>query len=444
MRSLLQNEDTALQGGKGWKQRVLSFTSLALLGSLVLSACNQPAKEEAAAPPETTTGTTTGTASTETAAAGDTVKVGVLHSLSGTMAISEVAVKDATLMAIDEINAAGGVMGKKLDPVVEDGASDWPTFAEKAKKLIQQDKVPVVFGCWTSASRKAVKPVFESMNGLLFYPVQYEGLESSPNIFYTGAEPSQQIVPAVDYLLKQGKKKIYLLGSDYVFPRTANKIIKMQLAAKGGMLAGEEYAPLGSTEFSTIVSKIKAAKPDAIFNTLNGDSNVAFFKQFKDAGFTATSCPILSVSVAEVEAKGIGPENIAGHLVSWNYYETTKTPANDKFVKAYKAKYGTDKVTDDPIEAGYFGVYLWKALVEKAGSFDVDKVKAAAKTADITYDAPEGMVKVDGENHHTWKTVRIGKVRKDGLIDEVWSSGKPVEPDPYLKKFTWAAALAKG
>src|SRR5205085_8255476 len=197
--------------------------------------------------------------------------------------------------------------------------------------LLEQDKVAVVFGCWTSASRKAVKDTFEADNGLLFYPVQYEGLEMSPNIFYTGATTNQQIVPAVDYLLGAGKKKIFLLGSDYVFPRTSNTIIKAQLAAKGGETAGEEYVPLGGTEFSTIVSKIKAAKPDAIFNTLNGDSNVAFFKQFKDAGFTADKCPVLSVSVAEVEAKGIGPENIAGHLVSWNYYQTTKTPANSKF-----------------------------------------------------------------------------------------------------------------
>jgi urea transport system substrate-binding protein len=302
--------------------------------------------------------------------------------------------------------------------------------------------VAVVFGCWTSASRKAVLPVYEGLNGLLFYPVQYEGLESSPNIFYTGAEPSQQIVPAVDYLLKHNKKKIYLLGSDYVFPRTANKIIKMQLAANGGTLAGEEYTPLGATEYSSVIAKIKAAKPDAVFNTLNGDSNVAFFKQLKDAGITAEQMPVLSVSVAEVEARGIGPENLAGHLVSWNYYQTTKTPANEKFVKAYKAKYGADKVTDDPIEAGYFGVYLWRAMAEKAGSVEIAKIREAAKQ-DITFAAPEGEVRVDGDTQHTWKTVRIGKVRPDGLIDEVWSSGKPVEPDPYLKQYPWAAKLAQ-
>jgi len=377
----------------------------------------------------------------QVAHAQDTIKVGILHSLSGTMSISEVSVKDATLMAIDEINAAGGVLGKKLEPIVEDGASDWPTFNEKAKKLLEEDKVAVVFGCWTSASRKAVKPTFEADNGLLFYPVQYEGLEQSPNIFYTGATTNQQIVPAVDYLLSKGMKKIFLLGSDYVFPRTSNTIIKAQLAAKGGETSGEEYVPLGGTEFSTIIEKIKAAKPDAIFNTLNGDSNVAFFKQYKDAGFSADTLPVLSVSIAEDEVRGIGADNIVGQLVSWNYYQTTKTPENDKFVAAYKAKYGADRVTDDPIEAGYFGVYLWKLAVEKAGSTDVAAVKAAAKG--ITFNAPEGKVTIDGDNQHTYKTVRIGKIRADGLIDEVFATDAPVKPDPYLCGYDWAGSLPK-
>jgi urea transport system substrate-binding protein len=408
-----------------------------LVASLV-TACAAPAAP-AAAPAESST-----TPEAEAAAAsGDTIKVGVLHSLSGTMAISEVSVRDATLLAIDEINAAGGVLGKQLEPVIEDGASDWPTFAEKARKLIQQDEVAVVFGCWTSASRKAVLPVFEELNGLLFYPVQYEGLESSPNIFYTGAEPTQQIIPGVDYLVNEvGAKSIYLLGSDYVFPRTANLIIKAQLEAMGVTLAGEEYVPLGGTEFSTIISKIQEAKPAAIFNTLNGDSNVAFFKQFKDAGFTAESLPVMSVSVAEEEVRGIGAENIAGHLVAWNYYQTTDTPENKKFVEAYKAAYGADRVTDDPIEAGYFGAYLWKALVEKAGSTEVDKVREAAAANEISFQAPEGLIKVDGENHHTWKIVRIGKINAEGLIDEVWSSGEAVKPDPYLKGIDWAKDLA--
>src|SRR5258708_1993789 len=373
------------------------------------------------------------------ARAQDTIKVGILHSLSGTMSISEVSVKDAELMALDEINAAGGVLGKKLEPIVEDGASDWPTFNEKAKKLLEADKVAVVFGCWTSASRKAVKDTFESDNGLLFYPVQYEGLEMSPNIFYTGATTNQQIVPAVDYLLGAGKKKIFLLGSDYVFPRTANTIIKAQLAAKGGQLAGEEYVPLGGTEFSTIIEKIKAAKPDVVFSTLNGDSNVAFFKQYKDAGFTADSLPTLSVSIAEDEVRGIGAENVTGQLVAWNYYQTTDTPENKKFVAAYKAKYGQDRVTDDPIEAGYFGVYLWKLAVEKAKSTDVAAVKAAAKG--VEFAAPEGKVKVDGDNQHTFKTVRIGKIRADGLIDQIWATDTWVKPDPYLCTYSWRGTL---
>ena len=376
-----------------------------------------------------------------TAAGGDTIKVGVLHSLSGTMAISEKSVRDATLLAIEEINKAGGVLKKKLEPVIEDGASDWPTFAEKSKKLIQSDKVAVVFGCWTSASRKAVLPVFEQLKGLLFYPVQYEGLEASPNIFYTGAAPNQQIVPAIEYLIKEGKKKVFLLGSDYVFPRTANEIIKLQLAAQGATLAGEEYTPLGHTEYSTVITKILAAKPDVVFNTLNGDSNVAFFKQLKDAGNTPEKIQTLSVSVAEEEVRGIGAPNMAGHLASWNYYQTTDTPANKKFVEAYKAKFGADRVTDDPIEAGYFGVYLWAKAVAKAESTEVEKVKAAAKG--ISFDAPGGPVTINGANQHVSKTVRIGKVRPDGLFDEVWNSGKPVEPDPFLETYAWASSLKK-
>jgi urea transport system substrate-binding protein len=303
----------------------------------------------------------------------------------------------------------------------------------------------VVFGCWTSASRKAVLPVFEELNGLLFYPVQYEGLEQSPNIFYTGAEPTQQIIPGVEFLVNELEaKKIYLLGSDYVFPRTANLIIKAQLEALGVELAGEEYVPLGGTEFSTIISKIQEAQPDAIFNTLNGDSNVAFFKQFKDAGFTAESLPVMSVSVAEEEVRGIGPENIAGHYTAWNYYQTTDTPENEAFVAAYKAAYGEDRVTSDPAEAGYFGVYLWKEMVEKAGSTDVAAVKEAAASGEIEFTAPGGLVKVDSVNQHTWKTIRIGQINEEGLIDEVYASDGPVQPDPYLANIEWAAGIAEG
>ena len=326
----------------------------AVLMSLMLAACGSeppPAPAATAAPAAQQS-------SAPAAPESDTIKVGILHSLSGTMSISETAVHDAELLAIEEINASGGVMGKQLEVVIEDGASDWPTFAEKARKLLQEDEVAVVFGGWTSASRKAMLPVFEANNGLLFYPVQYEGLETSPNIFYTGATTNQQIVPAVEYLLGEGKTKFYLLGSDYVFPRTSNLIINKQLAAAGIEAVGEEYTPLGHTEYSTVIAKIRAAEPDVVFNTLNGDSNVAFFKQLKDAGITAEELPTISVSVAEEEITGIGADNIAGHLVAWNYFQTTDTPENVKFVSAFKAKYGENRVTDDPIEAGYFGVYL--------------------------------------------------------------------------------------
>ncbi len=420
------------------RNRASLWITLLTLLSLLITACAAPAAAPAA---EATAAPAAEAAAAP--AAGETIKVGILHSLSGTMSISEVSVKDATMLAINEINAAGGVLGKQIEPIIEDGASDWPTFAEKAKKLLQQDAVSVVFGCWTSASRKAVKPVFEELNGLLFDPVQYEGLEQSPNIFYTGAEPTQQIIPGVDYLVKElGKKKIYLLGSDYVFPRTANLIIKKQLEAMGVELAGEEYVPLGGTEFSTIISKIQEAAPDAIFNTLNGDSNVAFFKQFKDAGFTAESLPVMSVSVAEEEVRGIGTEYLAGHFTAWNYYQTVDSPENKKFVEAYKKAYGEDRVTSDPAEAGYFGVYLWKAMVEKAASTEVAKVKEAAASNEISFAAPEGMVKIDGETQHTYKIVRIGKVNAEGLIDTVWSTPDAVKPDPYLKNIEWAKGIA--
>ncbi|MEG4813316.1 urea ABC transporter substrate-binding protein [Microcoleus sp. K5-D4] len=377
------------------------------------------------------------------AAAGPTrepIKIGVLHSLTGTMSISEISVKDATLLAVEEINVAGGVLGRPLEAVIEDGASDLQTFAQKAKQLLLEAQVAVVFGCWTSASRKAVQPAFDQGKGLLFYPVQYEGLEQCANIVYTGAAPNQQIVPGVNYLLAQGKRKIFLLGSDYLFPRTANRIVKAQLAAQGGELAGEVYLPLGSREVGEAIAHILAVKPDAILNTLNGDSNVAFFQKLREAGVKPDDLPVMSVSVAEEEVRAIGPSNIAGHLVVWNYFQTVDTPENRKFVKAYKARYGENRVTDDPIEAAYLGVYLWKQAVEKAGSTDVVKVRAAAKN--IEFAAPSGKVKIDAQTQHTWKTVRIGKVRLDGQIEEIWNSGAPVQPDPFLKGYPWAAALA--
>lgn len=413
------------------KRNWLKGAALALSAGLVLAACGNNGNGGASSAPAS---------SAPAAAAGDKVKVGILHSLSGTMAISEVTVKNSEMMAIKEINAAGGVLGKQIEPIIEDGASDWPMFAEKARKLLTEDKVATVFGGWTSSSRKSMLPVFEELKGLLWYPVQYEGLESSPYIFYTGATTNQQIVPSVDYLLEQGKKKMFLLGSDYVFPRTANKIIKMQLEAKGGTTVAEEYTPLGHTDYTTIIAKIKEAKPDVVYNTLNGDSNVAFFKQLKDAGISSADLPTVSVSVAEEEVKAIGPEFLVGHLVAWNYYQTTDTPENKTFVESFKAEYGADSVTSDPMEAGYTAVYLWKAAVEKAGSFDVEKVKEAAKG--IEFNAPEGKVTIDGDNQHIYKTVRIGEIKEDGQIVELWNSGEPVKPDPYLKTYDWAAGLS--
>ncbi|MDT3442069.1 MULTISPECIES: urea ABC transporter substrate-binding protein [unclassified Pseudofrankia] len=406
--------------GKSWRR----LAPLAVLPALLLAACGGSGD------------------SSSDGGSSDTIKVGLLHSLSGTMAISEVTVRDSELLAIEQINAKGGVLGKKLVPVVEDGASDWPTFAEKAQKLISQDKVATVFGGWTSASRKAMLPVFERNKALLWYPVQYEGLEQSPYIFYTGATTNQQIVPGLDYLKEQGKKKIFLVGSDYVFPRTANKIIKAYAAANGMDILGEEYLPLGSTEVSTIVNKVQQAKPDFVFNTLNGDSNVAFFKQLKSAGIGPDQIPTMSVSIAEEEVKAIGTEYLAGQYVAWNYYQTTDTPANTEFVKAFKAKYGSDKVTSDPMEAGYNAVNLWAAAVEKAGTTDVEAVKKAA--GGISLDLPEGKVTIDGPTQHVYKTARIGLIGADGQIKSIWDSGEPIKPDPYLKgaEYPWAKGLS--
>lgn len=405
------------------RRRFLLYSSTALGASIFLKACGGTA-------PSGDSGTSTSSTTGGGGASGDTIKVGILHSLSGTMAISETTVVDAEELAIAEINAAGGVLGKQIEVVKEDGASDWPKFAEKATKLIDQDKVATVFGCWTSASRKAVKPVFESKDHMLWYPVQYEGQECSKNIFYTGAAPNQQIEPAVDWLLENKGKKFFLVGSDYVFPRTANTIIKEQLKAKGGETVGEDYLPLGNTEVTPIIAKIKQVLPDGgvIFNSLNGDSNVAFFKQLQGAGMGPDKYPVMSVSVAEEEVRQIGKEFLKGHYAAWNYFQTVESPANEKWVKDFKAKYGEDRVTNDPMEAAYIMVYLWKQAVEKAGSTDLEKVRAAA--IGQTFDAPEGKVTMNG-NHHISKTVRIGQVRDDGLFDIVSSTDGPIDPVPW-------------
>ncbi|MCG8367615.1 MAG: urea ABC transporter substrate-binding protein [Pseudanabaenales cyanobacterium] len=365
------------------------------------------------------------------AGGGDTIKVGILHSLSGTMAISETTVVDAELLAIKEINQAGGVLGKQIEVIKEDGASDWPTFAEKAEKLIDQDGVATIFGCWTSASRKAVLPVFESKQHMLWYPVQYEGQECSQNIFYTGAAPNQQIEPAVEWLLENKGKQFFLVGSDYVFPRTANTIIKEQLKALGGETVGEDYLPLGNTEVTPIITKIKAALPKGgvIFNSLNGDSNVAFFKQMQGAGLTPDKYPVMSVSIAEEEVKQIGKDFLIGHYAAWNYFQTVETPENEKWVADFKAEYGGDRVTNDPMEAAYIMVYIWKQAVEQAGTAD-DLAAVRQAAYGQTFAAPEGAVTMNS-NHHLSKTVRIGAIREDGLFDIVSETEGPVDPIPW-------------
>ena len=370
---------------------------------------------------------------------GPTIKIGFVNSLSGTMAISETTVNKSLHMAADEINAAGGVLGKQLKVVDQDGKSEPAVFAEKARSLIEKECVAAVFGGWTSSSRKAMLPVFEADNALLFYPLQYEGMESSPNIFYSGAAPNQQIVPALDYLKEQGHKKLFLVGSDYVFPQTANRVVNAYAEGNGMEVVGEEYTPMGSTDFTTIVNKLKSSGADAVVNTLNGDSNVAFFKEYKASGLTADQVPVISMSIAEEEISAIGLDNIKGQLTAWNYYQTLDSSENQKFVKNFKAKYGASKPTSDPMESAYTSLYLWKAMVEKAKSFDVDKVKAAADG--VTFNAPEGKVTVDGENHHIYKTSYIGRIEDDLLIHTVWQSDGPIAPDPYLKTYSWAKSL---
>jgi urea transport system substrate-binding protein len=367
------------------------------------------------------------------------IKVGILHSLSGTMAISETTLKEVEEMAIKEINEAGGVKvgGKsyKISPVSEDGASDWPTFAEKSQKLIDADKVAIVFGGWTSASRKAMMPVYESKNHILFYPIQYEGQECSKNIFYTGAVPNQQAEPAVQWLMDKfsGKygKKVYLVGSDYVYPRTANTIIKEQMKALGGETVGEDYIPLGNTEVAPIIAKIKKVFPEGgiIINTLNGDSNVALFKQFKAAGIDPAKYPIMSFSIAEEEIRQIGPEYTTGTYAAWNFFMSLDTPASKKFTADFQAMYGKDRVTGDPAESAYNMVYLWKNAVEKAGTYeDLDKVRDAM--IGITFAAPQGEIKMF-PNHHTSERVLIGEAEQNGQFKILSDSKTAVPPIPW-------------
>jgi len=358
------------------------------------------------------------------------IKVGVLHSLSGTMAISERSLVDAISMAIDEINAKGGVLGRRLEAVIEDGASDWPTFASKAEKLIVEDEVASIFGCWTSASRKAVKDVVERHDSLLWYPVQYEGNERSPHIIYTGAAPNQQITPAVEWCRLEFGDAMFLVGSDYVFPRTANEIIKLELSNHGLEPVGEEYRRLGDSDFDAIVAKIKRAQPDVILNTINGGSNSDFFAALKAAGIGPNEIPVMSFSIAEDELRNIGVALTAGHFCSWNYFQSIDTPTNRRFVRAFKARYGAERVTDDPIESAYFQVHVFAKAVERAASTNVADIREAARG--LVFAAPEGLIRIDPRNLHTWRVARIGRVRRDGQFKIVWSSKDPLRPRPFL------------
>ena len=381
------------------------------------------------------------------AQAADTIKVGVLHSLSGTMAISETVLKDTVLMTIDEINAKGGLLGKKLEPVVVDPASNWPLFAEKAKQLIDQDKVAVVFGCWTSVSRKSVLPVFEEKNSLLFYPVQYEGEELSKNVFYTGAAPNQQAIPAVEYLMSKdggSAKRFVLLGTDYVYPRTTNKILRAFLKSKGIPESDimEEYTPFGHSDYQTIISKVKAfasqGKKTAVISTINGDSNVPFYKELGNAGLKASDVPVVAFSVGEEELRGVDTKPLVGHLAAWNYFMSIKGEANNAFKNKWaayaKAKgiagHKDKPLTNDPMEATYIGLNMWAQAVTKAGTTDTDKVIAAM--AGQTFQAPGGfMSTMDKENHHLHKPVFIGEVKSDGQFNVVWKTKGPVVADPW-------------
>jgi len=373
---------------------------------------------------------TTGLAVTDTE-----VTVGQLHSATGTMAISETGSIQAEQLAIDQINEAGGVLGRKIKIIVEDGASDWPTFAEKAKKLLVNDKVAAVMGCWTSASRKAVLPVFEKENGMLYYPTFYEGLEQSKNVIYTGQEATQQILAGLDWIAKEKKAKtFYLIGSDYIWPRTSNKIARKHIEnVLGGKVVGEEYYALGHTDFGSLINKIKLKKPDVIYAIIVGGSNVSFYKQLKAAGITSDKWTLLTISVTEDEVLGIGGENLAGFYSAMKYFQSLENPNNTKFVEAFKKKYGAKSVIGDVTQAAYLGPWLWKLTVEKAGSFDIDKVAAASSGVEFT-GAPEGYVRIHDTNHHLWSKLRIGQWHTDGQAKVLYESGL-IEPNPFPKGY---------
>lgn len=356
------------------------------------------------------------------------IKVGVLHSLSGTMAISEASVMEATLLAIEEINAAGGLLGRMIEPVVADGESDSLVFAEQAEHLIVNEKVSAVFGCWTSACRKTVKPIFEKYHNLLFYPVQYEGLEQSPNIVYTGATPNQQIFPAVFWSLKHFGPRIYLLGSDYIFPRVANWLIHKQVPSLGGNIVGERYVPLASKDMTAVIADIQMLKPDLILNTINGDSNITFFKALKKSGIDAEDIPVISFSIGEVELRQLHGDAV-GHYAAWSYFQSIDNPINKHFIETYQTKFGKNKPVSDPMEAAWMGVHLWAGAVLSAQTDEADVIQEIIKHQSMV--AAEGTVTVDDSTQHLWKTSRIGKINSNHQFDVLWSSARPIRPSPY-------------
>ncbi len=357
------------------------------------------------------------------------IRVGVLHSMTGTMSASERPVIDATVMAIDEINAAGGVLGRTVEPVVIDGGSSPARFAREAEALCRRGDIATVFGCWTSASRKSVVPVFERLQHLLVYPVQYEGLEQSANVIYTGAAPNQQITPAVAWAFENIGRSFFLVGSDYVFPRTANAIIKDQLRAIGATLVGERYFALGSRDVQSVVREIADARPAVILNTINGDTNNAFFRALRAAGVTPSRSPTLSFSIAEPELQSLQGEQVDGDFAAWNYFQSLTLAKNRQWIQRFRARHGATRTLSDPMEAAYFGVHLWALAVRDAGTVTPAAIRRSMLSQ--SYDAPEGVVSVDADTGHCWKSVRIGRARRDGQFDVVWDSGNATRPEPY-------------
>ena len=357
------------------------------------------------------------------------IKIGVLHSLSGTMASSEVPLVDAVRLAVEEANQSGGLNGQTVEMIVADCRSDAAYCAQQAEKLITQDGVQALFGCWTSACRKAVKTVVEKHHHLLFYPLQYEGLEQSPDIIYTGAAPNQQIIPMALWALQQQGKRFYLIGSDYIFSHTANLMVKDVLLAQGGKLLGERYLPLGASDMAAVVQEIAVQQPDFVLNTLNGDSNLHFFRALRAAGIDAEKIPVFSASIAEVELAAIGADLVAGHYAAWNYFQSLDNADNKAFVARFKQRFGRDRVLDDPMEAAYIGVKLWTDSVRNAGTADLAPVKNILAQQSMA--APQGIVAVDYDTRHLWKKVYIGKARADGQFDVVWQSAQTVHPAPF-------------